>query len=69
VGTPQEVTERIVALAEHGDANTVQIGFNRGAMRQEMFLEQTRRFTRDVLPIVRAHQVNRVPAVEEIRAP
>jgi hypothetical protein len=37
VGTPQEVTERIVALAEHGDANTVQIGFNRGAMRQEMF--------------------------------
>ena len=37
MGTPQEVTERIVGLAEHGDANTVQIGFNRGAMRQEMF--------------------------------
>jgi hypothetical protein len=36
-------------------------GFNRGAMPQEIFLEQIRRFARDVLPIVQAHQVMCVP--------
>ena len=55
-------------LADHAGANTVQIGFNRGAMPQEMFLEQIRRFARDVLPIVQAHQVTRVPAAEEVAA-
>jgi alkanesulfonate monooxygenase SsuD/methylene tetrahydromethanopterin reductase-like flavin-dependent oxidoreductase (luciferase family) len=65
-GTPQEVAERIIALADHTGASTVQIGFNRGAMPQEMFLEQIRRFARDVLPIVQAHQVTRVPAAEAI---
>ena len=50
-GTPQEVRDKIIALAEHTGAGTVQINFNRGAMPQEMFLEQIRRFARDVLPI------------------
>jgi hypothetical protein len=59
-GTPQEVAERIIALGEH-TGNTVHVGFNRGAMPQEMFLEQIRRFARGVLPIVQAHQVTRVP--------
>ena len=67
-GTPQEVAERIITLADHTGANTVQLGFNRGAMPQEMFLEQIRRFARDVLPIVQAHQVTRVPAAEEVTA-
>ena len=52
----------------HAGADTVQIGFNRGAMPQEMFLEQIRRFARDVLPIVQAHQVTRVPAADEVTA-
>jgi alkanesulfonate monooxygenase SsuD/methylene tetrahydromethanopterin reductase-like flavin-dependent oxidoreductase (luciferase family) len=65
-GTPQEVAERIIALADHTGANSVQVGFNRGAMPQEMFLEQIRRFARDVLPIVQAHRVTHVPAAEEI---
>jgi alkanesulfonate monooxygenase SsuD/methylene tetrahydromethanopterin reductase-like flavin-dependent oxidoreductase (luciferase family) len=60
-GTPQEVAERIIALGNHTGANTVQVGFNRGAMPQEIFLEQIRRFARDVLPIVQAHQVMCVP--------
>ena len=60
-GARQEVAERIIALGNHTGANTVQVGFNRGAMPQEMFLEQIRRFARDVLPIVQAHQVTRVP--------
>jgi hypothetical protein len=53
------VAERIIALGNHTGANTVQVGFNRGAMPQEMFLEQIRRFAREVLPIVQAHQVTR----------
>jgi alkanesulfonate monooxygenase SsuD/methylene tetrahydromethanopterin reductase-like flavin-dependent oxidoreductase (luciferase family) len=68
-GTPQEVAERIIALADHTGANSVQVGFNRGAMPQEMFLEQIRRFARDVLPIVQAHQITRVPAAEHVPAP
>ena len=67
-GTPQEVAQRIIALADHTGADTVQISFNRGAMPQEMFLEQIRRFARDVLPIVQAHRVTRVPAAEEVTA-
>jgi hypothetical protein len=46
----------------------VQVNFNRGAMPQEMFLEQIRRFARDVLPILRAHQITRVPAAGELAA-
>jgi alkanesulfonate monooxygenase SsuD/methylene tetrahydromethanopterin reductase-like flavin-dependent oxidoreductase (luciferase family) len=67
-GTPQEVTERIIAAAEHAGANTIQISLNRGAMPQEMFLEQIRRFARDVLPKLHAHRITRVPAAEEALA-
>jgi hypothetical protein len=44
----------------------VQVNFNRGAMPQEMFLEQIRRFARDVLPVVQAHQITRVPALNHV---
>ena len=39
--------------ADHTGANSVQIGLNRGAMPQEMFIDQIRRFARDVLPTCR----------------
>jgi alkanesulfonate monooxygenase SsuD/methylene tetrahydromethanopterin reductase-like flavin-dependent oxidoreductase (luciferase family) len=65
-GTPQEVADRLIALAEHAGAATVQVNFNRGAMPQDMFLEQIRRFARDVLPILQAHPITRVPAAEEL---
>jgi alkanesulfonate monooxygenase SsuD/methylene tetrahydromethanopterin reductase-like flavin-dependent oxidoreductase (luciferase family) len=61
-GTPQEVADRLIRLAEHTGAGTLQVNFNRGAMPQEMFLEQIRRFARDVLPILQRHQITRVPA-------
>ena len=54
--------------ADHAGANTVQISLNRGAMPQEMFMEQIRRFARDVLPTLQAHEVTRVPAAEEVAA-
>src|SRR5476649_2214941 len=65
-GTPKEVAERIIAQAEAAGANMVQIAFNRGAMPQDMFLNQIRRVGRDVLPILQAHEITRVPAAEEI---
>jgi alkanesulfonate monooxygenase SsuD/methylene tetrahydromethanopterin reductase-like flavin-dependent oxidoreductase (luciferase family) len=67
-GTPTEVAERIIAAAEAAGANMVQIGFNRGAMPQDMFLEQIRRFARDVLPRLQAHEVKQVPAVADLAA-
>jgi predicted oxidoreductase len=67
-GTPAEVTERIIAIADAAGANMVQIGFNRGAMPHDMFIEQIRRFARDVLPALQAHEVRRVPAAEEMAA-
>ena len=67
-GTPQEVAERIIALAEHAGANMVQIGFNRGAMPHDMFIHQIRRFAAEVLPILQKHEVKRVRAAEEMAA-
>ncbi len=61
-GTGKEVAERIIAQADQAGANTVQISLNRGAMPQEMFLEQIRRFARDVLPVLQAHEVKLAPA-------
>jgi alkanesulfonate monooxygenase SsuD/methylene tetrahydromethanopterin reductase-like flavin-dependent oxidoreductase (luciferase family) len=58
-GTADEVIERITSAADHAGANTVLINMNRGAMPQEMFLEQIHRFGSKVLPVLQAHQVSR----------
>ena len=68
-GAPDEVAERIIAAADNAGANTVQVSLNRGAMPQEMFIEQIRRFASDVLPILQAHEVTHVPAAEEVMIP
>jgi alkanesulfonate monooxygenase SsuD/methylene tetrahydromethanopterin reductase-like flavin-dependent oxidoreductase (luciferase family) len=67
-GTADEVRDRIIAVAEHAGADTVLVSMNRGAMPQEMFLNQIRRFGREVLPALQAHQITRVPAAEEVSA-
>jgi alkanesulfonate monooxygenase SsuD/methylene tetrahydromethanopterin reductase-like flavin-dependent oxidoreductase (luciferase family) len=67
-GTPQEVTERIIAAVDRSGANQIQVMFNAGALPQELFLEQIRRFARDVLPALQAHAVTRVPVAEEVTA-
>jgi alkanesulfonate monooxygenase SsuD/methylene tetrahydromethanopterin reductase-like flavin-dependent oxidoreductase (luciferase family) len=61
-GTPDEVTERITAAADHAGANTVLINVNRGAMPQELFMNQLQRFGSKVLPALQAHQVTRTLA-------
>jgi alkanesulfonate monooxygenase SsuD/methylene tetrahydromethanopterin reductase-like flavin-dependent oxidoreductase (luciferase family) len=56
-GTASEVTERLIAAADHAGAATVLVNMNRGAMPQEMFMEQIRRFGAEVLPKLQAHGV------------
>jgi alkanesulfonate monooxygenase SsuD/methylene tetrahydromethanopterin reductase-like flavin-dependent oxidoreductase (luciferase family) len=66
LGTAKEVTERIIARAEAAGANSVQVSLNRGAMPHEMFIEQIRRFAREVLPALKAHEVRRVPLEDQV---
>ena len=49
--------ERIIAAADHAGAATVLVNMNRGAMPQEMFLEQVHRFGSKVLPALQGHTV------------
>jgi len=67
-GSPDEVRDRIIDEADRTGANTVVLHLNRGAMPQEMFLEQIRRMAKDVLPALKKHQVTRVPYAEEVNA-
>jgi hypothetical protein len=67
-GTPQEVTERLIAAADAAGAETVLISLNRGVLPHDMFMEQIRWFARDVLPALHAHAVTRVPLAEEAAA-
>jgi hypothetical protein len=40
------------------------VNLNLGAVPGELMMEQIRRFGRDVLPLLHAHEVKRVPAAE-----
>ena len=61
-GSSKEVTERLIEGAERMGANTLLLNMNVGAMSYDVFLEQIRRFGKEVLPKLQAHQVTRVPA-------
>ncbi len=65
-GTPDEVVERIIAEADQAGAETVLLMCNRGAMPQELYLNQIRRLGAEVLPRLQAHKVTRVPFAEGI---
>lgn len=56
-GPPDEVRQRLIEAAERAGANVLVVTMNRGAMPQEMFLEQIRRFGTEVLPALQAHEV------------
>ncbi len=62
----REVTEFLIDAAEQTGANTVLINMNLGAMPNDLFMEQVRRFGREVLPKLQAHEIKRVPLVEEV---
>jgi alkanesulfonate monooxygenase SsuD/methylene tetrahydromethanopterin reductase-like flavin-dependent oxidoreductase (luciferase family) len=63
-GSAKEVTERLIAMAEHAGANSLLLSISLGAMPNKRFIEQIRRFGREVLPKLKAHQVKRVPLAE-----
>jgi alkanesulfonate monooxygenase SsuD/methylene tetrahydromethanopterin reductase-like flavin-dependent oxidoreductase (luciferase family) len=61
-GSPKEVTERLIATAEHAGADSLLLNLNLGALPHEQHLAQVRRFGREVLPRLQAQRVTRVPA-------
>jgi len=61
-GSPKEVTDRLIATAEHAGADSLLLNLNLGALPHEQHLAQVRRFGREVLPRLQAHRVTRVPA-------
>jgi alkanesulfonate monooxygenase SsuD/methylene tetrahydromethanopterin reductase-like flavin-dependent oxidoreductase (luciferase family) len=68
-GSAKEVKDHLIAIAEHAGANSVLLNINNGAMPHAQFMEQIRRFGREVLPALQAHQVTRVPVAERGTAP
>ncbi|HXP30415.1 MAG TPA: LLM class flavin-dependent oxidoreductase [Stellaceae bacterium] len=61
-GSAKDVTEQLIDAAERAGANSLLLNMNLGAVPQELFIAQIRRFGSDVLPKLQAHQVTRVPA-------
>lgn len=61
-GTADEVQRRSLDEADRIGAGTELVSLNRGAMPHEVFLHQIRRFAREVLPALQAHEVRAVPA-------
>jgi alkanesulfonate monooxygenase SsuD/methylene tetrahydromethanopterin reductase-like flavin-dependent oxidoreductase (luciferase family) len=60
-GAPEEVRDRLIALAEALGAGTLTLNFNQGAMPHEMFIQNVQRFAAEVLPALKAHEVTTVP--------
>jgi alkanesulfonate monooxygenase SsuD/methylene tetrahydromethanopterin reductase-like flavin-dependent oxidoreductase (luciferase family) len=60
-GNAGHVTERLIDAAERYGANSLLLNMNLGALPHDLFMEQIRRFGRDVLPKLQAHQVRQVP--------
>ena len=59
-GSPAQVRDALLTLAESLGSNRLLIQFNQGAMPQAMFLAQIRRFAQDVLPDLKRHVVTKV---------
>ena len=63
-GPAKEVTQKLIETAEMTGADSILLQVNLGAMPHALFLEQIRRFGREVLPRLQAHKVTRIPALE-----
>jgi alkanesulfonate monooxygenase SsuD/methylene tetrahydromethanopterin reductase-like flavin-dependent oxidoreductase (luciferase family) len=60
-GSPEQVRDSLIELAESLGAGTLMLNFNQGAMPHEMFVQNLQRFGKEVLPAVQAHAVTSVP--------
>jgi len=63
IGHSAASTFDLIEAAEHYGANSLLLNMNLGALPHDLFIEQIRRFGRDVLPKLQAHQVKTVPAM------
>jgi alkanesulfonate monooxygenase SsuD/methylene tetrahydromethanopterin reductase-like flavin-dependent oxidoreductase (luciferase family) len=61
-GSPGQVRDTLIGLAESLGSNVLLVQFNQGAMPHGMFVDQIRRFARDVLPDLKRHVVTKVVA-------
>lgn len=61
-GSPAQVRDALLNLAESLGSNTLLVQFNQGAMPHAMFLNQIRRFAQDVLPELKRRVVTTVVA-------
>jgi alkanesulfonate monooxygenase SsuD/methylene tetrahydromethanopterin reductase-like flavin-dependent oxidoreductase (luciferase family) len=59
-GSPAQVRDALIELAEALGSNVLLLQFNQGAMPHEMFVKQIQRFAEDVLPDVHRHTVTKV---------
>ncbi len=64
-GNAKHVTDKLIGDAERYGANSLLLMMNLGAMPHDMFMAQLRRFAKEVLPKLQAHEVKRVPAMAE----
>jgi alkanesulfonate monooxygenase SsuD/methylene tetrahydromethanopterin reductase-like flavin-dependent oxidoreductase (luciferase family) len=67
-GTADEVAARLIDMAEKNGAGTLLLSMNRGAMPHDMFMNQIRRFAKEVLPILQAHEIKVSPFAEKADA-
>jgi len=58
-GSPAEVRDALLGLAESLGSNIVLVQFNQGAMPHEMFLRQIERFGAEVLLDIQRHDVTK----------
>ena len=59
-GSPAQVRDSLLGLAEALGSNILLVQFNQGAMPHEMFVRQIQRFANEVLPDLRKHTVTKV---------
>ena len=62
-GSPEQVRDNLIELAESLGAGTLNLNFNQGAIPHEMFVRNLQRFAREVLPTLQAHNITAVPAL------
>jgi alkanesulfonate monooxygenase SsuD/methylene tetrahydromethanopterin reductase-like flavin-dependent oxidoreductase (luciferase family) len=61
-GSPAQVRDQLLGLAEALGSNILLVQFNQGAMPHDMFVNQIRRFATEVMPDLRRHVVTRALA-------
>jgi alkanesulfonate monooxygenase SsuD/methylene tetrahydromethanopterin reductase-like flavin-dependent oxidoreductase (luciferase family) len=61
-GSPAQVRDALIGLADALGSNVLLLQFNQGAMPHEMFLRQIKRFAQEVLPALKKHVVTKVVA-------